>query len=36
MILKESRDLEWIKELRTRYSFTNPLLIEKTKRIWQV
>ena len=30
MILKESRDLEWIQELRSRYKFTNPTLIEKS------
>ena len=36
MILKESRDLEWIKELRTRYSSTNPLLIEKTIRAFSL
>lgn len=36
MILKESRDLEWIQELRNRYPFTNPLLIEKTIRAFSL
>ena len=36
MILKESRDLEWIQELRSRYQFTNPTLIEKTIRAFSL
>ena len=36
MILKESRELEWIQELRSRYLFTNPTLIEKTIRAFSL
>ena len=36
MILKESRNLEWIHELRNLYTFTNPILIEKTIRAFSL
>lgn len=36
MILKESRDLEWIQELRGRFPSTNPTLIEKTIRAFSL
>ena len=36
MILKESRNLEWIQELRGRFPFTNPTLIEKTIRAFSL
>ena len=36
MILKESRDLEWIQQLRIRYPFTNPTLIEKAIRAFSL
>lgn len=36
MILKESRELEWIQQLRTRYPYTNPTLIEKAIRAFSL
>lgn len=36
MILKESRDLEWIQQLRSDYPFTNPTLIEKAIRAFSL
>lgn len=36
MILKESRELEWIQHLRARYSYTNPTLIEKAIRAFSL
>lgn len=36
MILKESRELEWIQLLRSRYPLTNPTLIEKTIRAFSL
>lgn len=36
MILKESRELEWIQQLRSRYPYTNPTLIEKAIRAFSL
>ena len=36
MILKESRELEWIQQLRIRYPYTNPTLIEKAIRAFSL
>ena len=32
MILKESRELEWIQQIRIRYPYTNPTLIESASQ----
>ena len=36
MILKESRELEWIQQLRIHYPYTNPTLIEKAIRAFSL